>query len=103
MRDVAKLIIDSIVENYYKEPTSDPLTSFEVALKKTNEKLAALAEEGEVGWVGKTKLTPRLRSTLWNWSTYDIVAPAGAERSAPVDGGIYDVQDDRCHCPGREG
>jgi len=54
MRDIAKLIVDTTIDAYYKEPVEDPLSKFEAALKKVNEKLASLAEEGEVGWVGKT-------------------------------------------------
>ena len=52
MNDIAKLIMDTITETYYKE-TGDPLLSFELTLKAINEKLAALAEDGETGWIGK--------------------------------------------------
>ncbi len=52
MSRVAKMIEDTVIEEYYQN-TSNGLTSLEHALKKVNDALANFAEEGEVGWVGK--------------------------------------------------
>ena len=52
MKKVAQLIEQTVIEEYYRD-LSDGLESFEAAMKKVNESLADLAEEGEVGWVGK--------------------------------------------------
>lgn len=52
MGRVAKLIEKILIEKYY-ENLEDGLTSFETTLKAINEKLASLADEGEIGWIGK--------------------------------------------------
>jgi hypothetical protein len=52
MGRVAKLIEKVLIEKYY-EDLGDGLTSFETTLKAINEKLSILADEGEIGWVGK--------------------------------------------------
>jgi len=52
MGRVAKLIEKVLLEKYY-ESFGDGLSSFEASLKAVNEKLAALADEGEIGWIGK--------------------------------------------------
>ena len=51
MSRVAKMIEDTVIEEYYQN-TSNGLTSLEHALKKVNDALANFAEEGEVGWTG---------------------------------------------------
>ncbi|HRY60500.1 MAG TPA: hypothetical protein P5096_03925 [Patescibacteria group bacterium] len=52
MMRVAKLIEKTTIDEYYQN-LSDGLTSLENALKKINERLASLADEGEIGWIGK--------------------------------------------------
>ncbi|MDD5731568.1 MAG: hypothetical protein PHU42_01635 [Patescibacteria group bacterium] len=52
MGRVAKVIEKILIEKYY-ENLEDGLTSFEATLKIINEKLASLADEGEIGWIGK--------------------------------------------------
>ena len=52
MGRVAKLIERTIIDKYY-ENLDDGLESLEVALKAVNEKLLSIADEGEIGWIGK--------------------------------------------------
>jgi len=52
MKKVAQLIEETVIEEYYKDLT-DGLDSLEAAIKKVNENLADLADEGEVSWIGK--------------------------------------------------
>jgi len=53
---VAKIIEKTIIDKYY-ESLDDGLESFEAALKAVNEKLSTLADEGEIGWIGKINST----------------------------------------------
>uniref|UniRef100_A0A7C4LZB9 PPM-type phosphatase domain-containing protein n=1 Tax=candidate division CPR3 bacterium TaxID=2268181 RepID=A0A7C4LZB9_UNCC3 len=52
MGRIAKLIEKILIEEYYKN-IGDGLGSFESSLKVINEKLSELADEGEIGWIGK--------------------------------------------------
>ncbi|MBI2448612.1 hypothetical protein HYV44_03615 [Candidatus Microgenomates bacterium] len=52
MNKVAKMIESIIIEEYYQSLGSG-LDALEISLKKVNEALAELAEEGEVAWIGK--------------------------------------------------
>lgn len=49
---VAKIIEAVTIKEYYKS-LGNGLASFEEALKRINEKLSDLADEGEIGWIGK--------------------------------------------------
>ncbi|MFA7309190.1 MAG: hypothetical protein WC045_03985 [Patescibacteria group bacterium] len=52
MARVIKMIETTVIEEYYQDLTSG-IDSLEMALKKVNERLTYLADEGEVGWIGK--------------------------------------------------
>ncbi len=48
---IAEMIVETVKQEYYRIDER-PVACFERALKKINHKLAALAKEGETGWVG---------------------------------------------------
>lgn len=49
---IGKLIIQNSSEYYYEENSTSDLTNFENALKKVNEDLAAVTQNGETEWIG---------------------------------------------------
>lgn len=55
-KDVAQLIVQTIEEEYYKHPEKESDEAFELALKKANEVLGNLVEDGEISWVGHLNL-----------------------------------------------
>lgn len=55
--EVGKTLIEIICQEYYKDLKRDVLVSFEAALKKANQYLGDLAEEGEIFWLGKLNAT----------------------------------------------
>lgn len=50
---IGQTIINTLTRNYYKSSNTNDLINFEVALKKVNESLAQIVQNGETDWMGK--------------------------------------------------
>jgi hypothetical protein len=51
--EIAESILDTLHQEYYDDPTKEPLASFEGALAKINEELAERSGQGQINWIGK--------------------------------------------------
>lgn len=49
---VGQTIINTFTQNYYRGSSTSDLTNFEEALKKVNESLAQVTQNGETNWIG---------------------------------------------------
>jgi len=49
---IGQSIINVLTQEYYKQDNEDLLTNFENALKKVNQNLARITQEGESDWIG---------------------------------------------------
>ncbi|MEM7820336.1 MAG: hypothetical protein QW761_01910 [Candidatus Aenigmatarchaeota archaeon] len=53
--EISQMIINTVIREYYKNLENlngDVLFAFEMALRKINEKLGGLTEEGQISWIG---------------------------------------------------
>lgn len=53
VQHAAQNIVSTMIDEYYHNLYLEPFTSFEIALKKVNEELAAIAEANDTNWYGK--------------------------------------------------
>lgn len=51
---IGQTIINTFVREYYKQTNTNEIINFENALKKVNEKLVQITQNGETDWIGKT-------------------------------------------------
>ena len=52
--EITQLIINTLLREYTKEfdESNEVLSSFEIALRRVNEKLGSLTEQGQISWIG---------------------------------------------------
>ncbi|OQA53114.1 MAG: hypothetical protein BWY43_00187 [candidate division WS2 bacterium ADurb.Bin280] len=50
---IGQTVINTLIREYYRSSSSSDLQNFEAAVKKVNEALAQIAQNGETEWIGK--------------------------------------------------